>query len=238
MKNLNEKKLKLILIASVCVNFLYLGTVVKRMFDKNNQDKARAGLVVTTQPVKVSYYLGRNEVFEKLPNTESEIVMVGNSLTHNFEWHEMFRDVNIINRGIGSDITKGVLQRLNEIIESKPLKIFLMIGINDIGRGYPMDSIYSNYVKIIQSIKLLSPETRIYVQSVLPCRQLLNNNIIELNKRLNNYCLNTGLTYIDLYSKFVSEQKLNPKYDSGDNVHLNGDGYLLWCTLIREYVNE
>ena len=164
--------------------FSRFGYGVKKIIKIYNLRRKGTVLVTTQQPDKVTYYIGKNEVFEKLPNTENEIIMVGNSITDNFEWHEIFRDVNIIDRGIGSDITKGVFQRLNEITESNPLKIFIMIGINDIARGYPIETIYNNYVQVIQTIQLQSPKTRIYIQSVLPSKEQWNNTIVELNKRM------------------------------------------------------
>lgn len=238
MKKLNEKLIKQLLIASVIFNVLCFGYGVKKIIKIYKQRKARYEIGATAQPDKVTYYLGRNEVFEKLPNTENEIILVGNSLTHNFEWHEIFRDVNIINRGIGGDITKGVLQRLDEIVESKPLKIFIEIGINDIAKGFPIDTIYNNYVKIIQTIKLRSPETKVYIQSVLPTSEAWDKIIVDFNQRIKDYGLQNSIPYIDLYSKFVSGKKLNPKYDCGDSVHLSGEGYLLWCSLIKPYVYE
>ena len=180
----------------------------------------------------------RNEVFAKLPNDSAEVIMLGNSLTQNFEWSEMFRSVNIKNRGINTDITKGVIQRLDEVIESKPKKIFIEIGINDIRRNYLMDSIFSNYVKIIETIKYESPTTKIYIQSLFPSNKSTNNKILELNKRLYDYCIENNITFIDLYSSFVSGEILNPIYDCGDNLHLSGAGYLEWCRLIHDYVYE
>ena len=52
------------------------------------------------------------------------------------------------------------------------------------------------------------------------------------------YCDENNIIFIDLYSSFVSGQILNPNFDSGDNIHLNGSGYLEWCRLIRDYINE
>lgn len=235
MKNLSEKTLSRLLFLSLFINVLCFGYGLKEVIKTG---KAESVEVNTSQPDKVTYYIGRNEVFEKLPNTPNEIIMVGNSLTHNFEWHEMFRDVNIINRGIGSDISKGILQRLDEIIESKPSKIFIMIGINDIARDYQIDSIYKNYLQILYRIKLDSPQTKVYIQSVLPCKKQWNSKIIILNKMLNEYCRQNNLPFIDLYSKFVINEELNPMYDCGDKVHLNGDGYQLWCNSIRNFVYE
>ncbi|NJM15564.1 MAG: hypothetical protein HC896_09530 [Bacteroidales bacterium] len=101
---------------------------------KNNGYKAKhepelKQSIPTKQPDSVSYYISRNEVFTKLPNDTNEIIMLGNSLTHNFEWHEVFTDINIKNRGINGDITKGIIQRLREVVESQPKKYLLRLGL-------------------------------------------------------------------------------------------------------------
>jgi lysophospholipase L1-like esterase len=90
----------------------------------------------------------------------------------------------------------------------------------------------------LETIELKSPKTRIYIQSIPPCHLYANNKIIDLNQRLKDLCVKNSITYIDLYSNFVSGQILNPIYDIGDNIHLNGNGYLLWCSLIKDYINE
>ncbi|MBI9036727.1 MAG: sialate O-acetylesterase [Bacteroidales bacterium] len=237
MKKLNKKTIRLLFIISIGINVLFLGNVMKKILLKHSQNKFKQSQELK-QPDSVTYFIGRNEVFDKLPNDSDEVIMIGTSLTNNFEWHEIFRSVNIKNRGINADITKGILQRLDEVIESKPKKIFIEIGINDIRKNYSMDSIFNNYVKIIVTIKLKSPKTKIYIQSLLPSNKSLNNKIIDFNKQLKDYCVKNNIVFIDLYSRFVSGQILNPIYDCGDNLHLSGSGYMEWCRLIKDYINE
>lgn len=237
MKKLNRKTITLLFTASIVLNILFLGYEIKKSLWTHSQNKFNQELEIK-QPDSVTYFVHRNEVFNKLPNDSNEIIMLGNSLTQNFEWHEMFRSVNIKNRGINSDVTVGILQRLDEVVESKPKKIFIEIGINDIRRNYSMDSIFSNYVKIIATIKHKSPKTKIYIQSLFPSNASLNNKIIDFNKRLKDYCYKNNIIFIDLYSSFVSGQILNPNYDCGDNLHLSGSGYLEWCRLIKGYIYE
>ena len=237
MKKLSKKTISLLFITSIALNVLFLGYELKKNLLTHSQSKLEQEPEIK-QPDSIPYFIGRNEVFVKLPNDSNEVIMLGNSLTHNFEWHEMFRSVNIKNRGINADVTRGILQRLDEVIESKPNKIFIEIGINDILNNYSIDSIYRNYVKIIVTIKRKSPETKIYIQSLLPSTKSLNSKIIDLNKRLEDYCVKNNIVFIDLYSSFVSGQILNPNYDCGDKLHLSGAGYLEWCRLIKDYINE
>lgn len=250
MKKRNEKQIQIILIVSILFNILFFGYSVKKIHWKYHQYKVKQELELKqyshiSQPDSVKYFISRNEVFTKLPNDTNEIIMLGNSLTHNFEWHEIFKDVNIKNRGINGDITKGLLQRLDEIVESRPQKIFIEIGINDLLQGYSLDSVFLNYQNIVKLIRQKSPNTKIYIQNVLPTSRNINkterpviDSVYKLNGKLKNFSSENELTYIDLFSIFNSNGKLNPKYDCGDNLHLSGSGYKEWCILIEDYIYE
>lgn len=249
MRRLNDKTIRFLLLISMALNVLFWGYVIKKVLWKYGQQQAQEALELKrtnkVQPDSISYFVGRNKVFSELPNDSNEIIMLGNSLTHNFEWHEIFKHVNIKNRGINGDITKGVLQRLTEIIESNPKKVFIEIGINDLLHGYSVDKVLNNYIEIIETIRIHSPKTKIYIQNALPTKWTIygtKNPVIDsvyvLNKKLKDFCVSSDLTHIDLFSKFLLDGGLNPKYDCGDSLHLSGSGYLEWCRLIKDYVYE
>lgn len=249
MSRLNDKTIRSLLIISMTLNILFWGYAVKKFLWKFDQQKKQEALELRrknkVQPDSVSYFVGRNKVFSQLPNDTNEIIMLGNSLTHNFEWHEIFKHVNIKNRGINGDITKGVLQRLTEVIESNPKKVFIEIGINDLLHGYSVDKVLNNYIEIIETVSVHSPETKIYIQNALPTKWTIYgtkkpviDSVYVLNKKLNEFCTQRDLTYIDLFSHFLLDGGLNPQYDCGDGLHLSGSGYLEWCRLIKDYVYE
>ena len=190
-----------------------------------------------------AYYYHRKEHFESLPDTEEEIIFLGNSITDNAEWWELFENPHIKNRGIGGDDTDGVLERLDEVTSSRPDKIFLMIGTNDLAYLKGVDHVLANYEKILDRIEEASPSTRIYIQSVLPTDDALhilrkNSDIRLINAALQAMAGERGHTYIDLYTAFATEEEqLNPDY-SIDGLHVNGAGYLLWKEVIKNFVNE
>lgn len=190
-----------------------------------------------------AYYYHRKEHFETLPNTVHEIIFLGNSITDQAEWFELFENPNVKNRGIGGDDTDGILERLDEVVESKPDKVFIMIGTNDLSNGKSVEYIIENYSKILDGISNKSPDTKIYVQSVLPTDDALhytrkNSEIIKINEKLESLAISKDCIYINLFSHFAtSENKLNPEY-SLDGLHLSGKGYQLWKELIENYVNE
>lgn len=194
-----------------------------------------------------AYYYHKKDLFERLPNTENEIVFLGNSITDGAEWSEIFNDLRIKNRGISGDITEGILYRLVEVTESKPAKIFLMIGVNDLARGISQQQILLNYEKIIKQIKDDSPQTKLYIESVLPVNDAFsqfknhvnkNSLIIRLNNDLKALSMTYSAKYIDLHSVFKDiNGKLDAKYTE-DGLHLNGAGYMLWKTQVEQYIHE
>jgi len=205
-------------------------------------DKYAEDLAAWNQALR-AYYYHKKEHFESLPNTEHEIIFLGNSITDNCEWSELFSNPNIKNRGIGGDDTDGILERLNEVTESNPSKIFIMIGTNDLSNGKTVEYIIDNYKKIIARIKQSTPGTKIYIQSVIPTDDAIhytrrNTDIIKINDKLREIAAQNKLTYIDLFTLFkLGNNKINPEY-SLDGLHLNGKGYLVWKDAILKYVEE
>jgi lysophospholipase L1-like esterase len=196
---------------------------------------------------KVPIYYHRKSHFDLLPDTENEIVFLGDSLTENCRWAELFENAKVKNRGIGGDRTNGILQRLDEVVSSTPEKVFLMIGINDLYDGFDIQEIVLNYSRIIQKISQSSSDTKIYVQSLLPINeQLLSRyypdskikvkNIHKLNNNLKDLCRQFDLTYVDLYPLFVANgDQLNENLTL-DGLHLNGKGYWIWKSAIEKYI--
>jgi hypothetical protein len=123
------------------------------------------------------------EMFNKLPVRKGAIVFVGNSLTDAGRWNDIAPELPILNRGISGDISFGVVARLDEIIRHQPKKIFLMIGVNDLKRGVPTSYIINNYYRIVEKVQKESPETKIYLNSILPINE---SKLIEAFKSVKN----------------------------------------------------
>lgn len=183
------------------------------------------------------YYDQKLTMFDLMPTPKNPIIWVGDSITDMGEWNELFPMYNTLNRGISSDITFGVLNRMYEIIRHNPKKVFIMIGINDISRNIPDEVIVNNYRRMIDSLKLQTPSTKIYMQSVLPTNNTFtlfknhqdkNEHILFVNSQLKKLCAEKNVTYINLYDSFlISEGKMNPRY-TNDGLHLTGQGFLKW----------
>lgn len=195
-----------------------------------------------------TFYYQRVSLFEKLPTSNEDIIFLGNSITNGGEWVELLNDERIKNRGISGDVCNGVIDRLNSIVDGKPAKVFLMIGINDLARGTSPDSIVSQTGQIINKIMSCSPNTSIYVQSILPVNEAFNmfsghtqhkKIIKDINNKLERLAKLKGVKFIDLYSHFVTPGtcNLDTAY-TNDGLHLMGDGYLKWTEIVKPYIYE
>ena len=81
-----------------------------------------------------TYYHQRATHFTQLPATQGGVIFLGNSITDGGEWAELFPGIQVLNRGISGDYSTGVLNRLAEVYNRKPDKLFLLIGVKSCHR--------------------------------------------------------------------------------------------------------
>lgn len=190
-----------------------------------------------------AWYAERRELFESLPGQKKAIVFLGNSITERGQWAELLPRQALQNRGIGGDNTFGVLARLQATISAKPKKIFLLIGINDIGRGHPVGIIAANYQRIVDSIKRGSPTTRLYAQSVLPLNEKLlkaayllgkKDSILLLNIAIAAIAAKAGITFINLHPLFADAGGNLKEEWTTDGIHLRPRAYVRWVAWLQQ----
>ncbi len=170
--------------------------------------------------------------FNQSANT-AVIVFLGDSLTKRFNVQEYFPGYDVLNRGVYSDTTVGLLNRLDRNVNNlKISKLFLLIGYNDLQ--------YRTNKEILANIGLVVDRIhsgKIYVQSLLPVeakRKDINFRINDINESLKILCESKGIEFIDLHRHFLDDTGgISRKY-SLDGIHLNGAGCRLWKELILD----
>ena len=184
------------------------------------------------------------EEFKMKPLKFNDIIFLGNSITaEGKDWSQRLNYPNVRNRGIGGDVTDGVLARLAEITYFKPKAIFLLIGINDLWNNAPSvptpEYIGNNIVKITEAIHSDSPKTKIYVQKVLPSgKELYIDRINTVNRIVKANSILKNFKVIDLHSVFVNEKGLMREDLTTDGIHLNEKGYRTWTEFIKPTVHK
>lgn len=178
------------------------------------------------------------------------IVFIGDSITEGADFNDYFDDLIILNKGIISDTTIGVLKRLDEdVYEYQPSKVFLLIGINDIGKNYKNDNTIQNIEEIISNIKEHCPNTEVYLQSIYPINNTDNKKIykdyfkyrnnkevVYINNKIKDIATKNDITYIDVYSHLLdSDNNLKLSYTK-EGLHLTKDGYDEAFKIIEPYL--
>jgi len=188
-------------------------------------------------------YLHRKNLFEMLPQKDSSIVFLGNSLTAYGEWAEYYENNNIVNRGIPGDHCDGVRERLDEIVKLHPRKIFLLIGVNDLAY-HPPEIVFAKYEHLLQAMLKKMPTSTIYVQTLFPVNNevsptpVSNADVRTLNQGIKQLALTYQVPVIDLYPLLVDANgNLGAGYTL-DGIHLNGVAYLKWAEFLSSKVNE
>ncbi|MBP3639501.1 MAG: sialate O-acetylesterase [Muribaculaceae bacterium] len=189
----------------------------------------------------------RASLFEMLGTDSTSIVFLGNSLTHGCEWHELFGNPHILNRGINGDVVSGLRERLTSVTAGKPAKIFLLCGVNDISHDLTPDSIVSALGALIADIREQTPSTRLYVQSLLPINNSFGRykaifgkeqTVRDVNRLLRPVVERAGATWIDIHGLFADGDG-NLRADlTNDGLHLLAPGYAIWRDALRPYVDE
>jgi len=191
----------------------------------------------------VGVYNSRVNHFKNLDMPSDAIVMLGNSLTQFCEWNELLENPKMVNRGIAGDMTGGMLLRLEEITQHQPSKIFLMIGINDLGVR-SKDEILKNYEAIVKFISEKTPSTQLYLQSILPTNNSLrksgksNSDIVFLNEKINEIAQKMDLKYINLHPLFLDNNGALDERFTQDGIHLDEAGYQVWKKELKKYIDS
>lgn len=189
-------------------------------------------------------YALKVDQFRSYPNSQKDIIFLGNSITAGADWNELLGLPQARNRGISGDITYGVLERLDEVTAGKPAKVFVLIGINDMARSIPDSVILSNYEKIIHRIRKESPTTRIYFNTLLPVNNSFpdknhfnkDEHIAALNAGLRKIAAREKITLIDIHDHFLDKDKKLDKQYTYDGLHLNAAGYTHWASLLKPHI--
>lgn len=180
----------------------------------------------------------RAEVFRLMPTYKNPIIFVGDSITEGFPLYSFFRGLNIINYWISWEKSWDVILNTDFIAQKKPRKIFMMLGVNDIIFWPWSEELFQNTKQILSRIKELSPDTKIYVQSILPVSgsfSIFNPEIISYNLLLKDFCKNKKIKFIDLHKDFYANWQLNPKL-TYDGLHLTIYWYRLWRIKINHLI--
>ena len=165
---------------------------------------------MTDWEMKVHNFMCLNKFVKK-----GEIVFTGSSLCELFPINEMLQNVEprirVYNRGIGGDVTDGLLERMDEsIFDLEPKKVFINIGTNDISRPeYKRERLMST-----------------------------NAELEEVNAEVEKMAEELGCAYINVFDCLLDEKgNLKAEYTI-EGMHMYANGYAVVLEKLMPYLLE
>lgn len=188
----------------------------------------------------------RNYFWTQREKAQGAVVFCGDSLTGN--WKDMakaFPKLKVANRGIGGDVSRGLLFRFQEdVLDLNPKAVVILIGTNDLtAYGSPTDCV-SNIAQMLAMAQKKNPALPIILCTTPPsdnpkaptkpgARQDLNARIAKLAGE------RPGMLLCDLYPAMANPDGTPvPEYFNTDKLHLAAPGYAKWVELISPVVDR
>ncbi len=135
------------------------------------------------------------------------------------------------------------------IANSGASKVYIMLGMNDIGL-YGIDDTISNYEELVGRIKAKTPSVEIVIQSMTPMTStsnimgssLNNDNIKIYNSRLSELCKKNGWAFVDVASVMYDAQGINLNRDFCSDpddmgVHFTEAGCEKWIAYLTTHTS-
>ena len=173
------------------------------------------------------------------------IVFLGDSITQGWgkDFRGLFGDLNVVNRGISGDTSRGLLLRLKEdVIDLDPSAVVLMIGANDLAERAKNEIIFENVKSIINALKSHSIEMPIILCETFPCAPDDYRPVKEIRKVNELYSKewskDSQVRVAKTYSLYAGSDGASlPKF-MPDRVHPNREGYIVWANEMRKIFSD
>lgn len=137
---------------------------------------------------------------------------------------------------------RGKVPLLDALAETECGKIYLMLGVNEL--GWPGTDIFRNqFVKLIDRVQADHPEADILLQSILPVSAkqnargsyVNNTRVAAYNEVIRALAEEKGCAFVDVAEALTGEDGCLPSNLSTDGVHLNTAGCKVWLEYLRTH---
>ncbi|HEY0940185.1 MAG TPA: GDSL-type esterase/lipase family protein [Steroidobacter sp.] len=172
---------------------------------------------------------------------QGAIVFAGDSLTGT--WKTLgadFPGTLVANRGIGGDVSRGLLFRFREdVLDLNPKAIVVLIGINDLTARQLASATLENIRSMLALRDEQHAQVPVFLCTVPPSaqpnapvdeqqRRTLNDGVRQIAKETK------GVTLVDLYAATATEDGTpDPRYFNNDLLHLSAAGHARWKEVLQ-----
>jgi lysophospholipase L1-like esterase len=172
---------------------------------------------------------------EHAADQQHGLVFLGDSITQGWgdDFRGAFKGVQVANRGISGDTTRGLLARLDEdVLSLDPAGVVLLIGTNDVDVNVSPEGIADNVKLLLDKIEADDPNTPVVLCQVFPTSGKKNRPTEKIRK-LNQLMADVArgreqVTVVDTYTLFANGDGEAKLEEFPDLLHPNAAGYAKW----------
>lgn len=185
--------------------------------------------------IRVFPWTGENRKYfwQVRSQNQGAVVFVGDSILGNWtDIAKAFPKMHVANRGIGGDVSRGVLFRLKEdVLDLHPKAIVLLIGTNDLSAKEDPSVAISNISAILDAISAQSAAPPVILCTVLPRQSTAApidpSQVPALNALIKRLAAGkSNVTLLDTYPLFAkADGTPDPQYFRPDELHPAAPGY-------------
>ena len=233
MKNIKKTIAVIILVPALALLGFGIFFAVEDISTRTRYDEAVKALQ--------AYYDGKVAAFAEenatLADDGVDVVFLGDSLTDGYDLSAYYPQFKTANRGIGGDITTGLLKRMKvSIYDVRPKVAVMLIGGNNL---YEM---FDDYELLLTGLKDNLPETKVVIMSltVFGKEYKRNNEKAAFNNvKIKMLAKKYGFEYVDIYSALLDPEtdEIKAEY-TVEGVHLTAKGYEVWTELLTPVLTE
>lgn len=156
-------------------------------------------------------------------------VFLGDSITEGLSYHDVLNEENVVaGAGKTAEITM-IGDDIEHVVERNPEHVFIQLGSTDIlwPTEDPKEHSLTHYAKLLESIKIELPKTKITLLSVTPVssdaeeEEPRYGNIEDYNEGLKELAAKEQIDFVDLTSLVTEHADL---YDT-DGIHFQAAFY-------------
>lgn len=183
------------------------------------------------------------EVDSRVRRRPGGVVFVGSSSIR--LWDTLAQDfpgVDTLNRGFGGSRVRDATWYADRIVTPyQPRAVVFYAGDNDLMEGRSADQVAADFAAFVDKVHAAQPQARIAFVSIKPSpsRAALLPQIRQANALVRDYAAaHDDVDYLDVYTPMVNGAGL-PRSELfiGDRLHMNAQGYALWATVVRPWLD-
>lgn len=222
--------------------------IVPEAGDKNKNSAETSEQITWRDPEDVVYETVTDDYF-------SDAVFIGDSRTVGMYEYGGLEDISTFYASTGLTVYKmfdanivdipGQKEKANieQMLSEKHFsKIYLMIGINEMGTG-TVDTFITKYSECLEYLRELQPDAIIYTQAIMKVTTerseqgdyITNEGIDERNERLKELADNVNIYYLDVNPLICDESGGMISSYTSDGVHLKAKYIEIWKQFLMEH---